>query len=108
MLLREAVPAGSRVYRTIFADSRGNRSLSFIDASKIIFDNRLDAGEVRYEKYVLPVPPEFSGPATITISMNYLGAPPSFTQRLGVPDYLPIRIKTLRKEIVVVKPGNMK
>ena len=82
-----AVPGGRRVYRAIFVDKNRRRASSFIDASEIIFDNRLDSGEIRTEKYSVRIPPEYSGKILITVDVNYLAAPTSFTQRLGIPNY---------------------
>ena len=98
---KSAVPGGRRIYRAIFADKHGRRASSFIDANRIIFDNRLDAGEVRLEKYYVKVPPDFSGKILVSIAINYLAAPTSFTKRLGIPDYKNVKINSIQKEFVV-------
>jgi len=107
ILAGTAVPGGRRIYRAVFVDKHGRRASSFIDASKIIFDNRLDAGEVRLEKYYLKVPPDYSGKILLSVAINYLAAPTSFTQRLGIPDYKNVKINSLQKEFTLqgVKKG---
>ena len=96
-----AVPGGRRVYRAIFLDKNGRRASSFIDASEIVFDNRLDSGEMRTEKYSVRIAPEYSGKISITVDVNYLAAPTSFTQRLGIPDYKNVKINSVKKEFIV-------
>jgi len=101
ILAGAAVPGGRRIYRAIFVDKHGRRASSFIDAYKIIFDNRLDAGEVRLEKYYVKVPPDYSGKILVSIDINYLAAPTSFTQRLGIPDYKNVKINSIQKEFTL-------
>lgn len=102
-----AVPGGRRVYRAIFVDKNKRRASSFIDASEIIFDNRLDSGEVRSEKYFVRIPPEYSGKIQVTVDINYLAAHTSFTQRLGIPDFKNVKINSVKKEFVVPALGKM-
>jgi nitrate/TMAO reductase-like tetraheme cytochrome c subunit len=99
------VPPGSRIYRTIFVDPRGKKVELFADASRNIFDNRLAPEEVRREKYIVTLPPQYTGSVTITATLYYAGAPPSFTRRLGVRDFKPLKVASFRKDIPVLGQG---
>ena len=100
-ILGADVPAGSRMYRSVFVDAKGKQSLFHYDAVKNIFDNRLNAAEVRQEIYQLQIPPGFSGHINLLATLTYMGAPSSFTRHVLVPAFNPVII-TSEKKIVSV------
>lgn len=91
-ILAGAVPEGSRIYRAIFVDREERRTATFIDAVRIAFDNRLGPAEVRREQYTVSLPPGYDGLVEVRSRLCYLNAPPSFTRRLGLPDFQPVVI----------------
>lgn len=95
------VPRGSRLYRSVFTDAKGRQTLFQYDSVSNVFDNRLNAAEVRNEMYDVQLPKDFSGQITLSASLNYLAAPSSFTKRHNVPDFKPVVISTTRKEITL-------
>lgn len=104
-ILGNDVPPGSRLYRSVFADSKGRQSLFHYDAETHIFDNRLNAAEVRSEGYELHIPTDFSGRITLSATLSYQAAPTSFTRHVQVPDFKPVVIASQKKKISVVAPS---
>ncbi|MBI5484383.1 MAG: hypothetical protein HY888_07975 [Deltaproteobacteria bacterium] len=96
------VPAGSRLYRSVFVDGKGRQTLFQYDSVKNVFDNRLNAAEVRSEMYDVLLPKGFSGQITLTATLNYLAAPSSVTRRQKVADFKPVVISTQQKRITLV------
>lgn len=103
-ILAGGVPDGRRIYRTILADRRGKPTLASHLAKSIIFDNRLNAAEVRAETYELALPTSEASRAMIVATMYYVPYPDSFANRLGLPHAEPVRIATTSKEISLTKP----
>jgi len=95
------VPAGSRIYRTVFADANGRQSLFQYDSVRNIFDNRLNAAEIRNEMYDIQLPKGFAGHITLSATLSYLAAPSSFTRRQNVPGFKPVVIAICEKKISV-------
>jgi nitrate/TMAO reductase-like tetraheme cytochrome c subunit len=100
-ILGQDIPAGSRLYRSIFVDQSLRQTLSSYNAVRIIFDNRLDAGEIRHETYRVTIPPETKGTVTLQASLNYLAYPSSFAARLGLPKPEPVEVASARAEVPV-------
>lgn len=104
-ILGNDVPFGSRLYRSVFVDAQGHQSLFHYDAERNIFDNRLNAAEVRSEVYELTVPPGYSGHITLSASLSYQSAPSSFTRHVQVADFKPVVIASVQKKITLVAPS---
>lgn len=102
VVLGNDVPLGSRLYRAVLVNSAGRQSLYQYDAVKNIFDNRLEAEEIRHEEYYLNLPNDFSGNVTLEASLYYRGAPSSFMKRIRVKDVTPVLIAFQKKQITVV------
>ncbi|HSB78132.1 MAG TPA: multiheme c-type cytochrome [Candidatus Methylomirabilis sp.] len=85
LLLGQDIPRGSRIYRAIFVDEAGKPTLSSYEAVRILFDNRLEAGEIREESYHLTIPADARGEVRLHASLNYLPYPSSFSGRFGLP-----------------------
>ena len=84
-LLRQDAPAGSRVYRAVFADEAGVPTLTNHEARTLLFDDRLEASESRHELYDFVVPKTFV-PGTdlhVAVTLNYLRFPSLFADGLG-------------------------
>jgi hypothetical protein len=94
-------PKGNRIYRTIFVDAKGGQTLSFYDATKIIFDNRLGAGEVRKERVSVRIPAGQTGALLLTASLQYLPYPEPFAKKLGLPKPEVVEIASARGRIEV-------
>jgi hypothetical protein len=84
-ILGADIPAGSRLYRTVFLDALDHQTLRSYDATRMVFDNRLDPLETRRETYRFVVPASASGEIVVRARVNYLAYPSSFAARLGVP-----------------------
>ena len=100
-ILQDDVPEGSRLYRTVQVDATGRQALFQHDAVKNIFDSRLNASEIRKERYFLKLPANFSGHVTLEARLFYRGAPSSFTKRIQVPDFSPVLVASQKKQILV-------
>lgn len=100
-VLQDDVPTGSRLYRTVQIDAAGRQALNQYDAVKNVFDNRLNAAEVRKEAYYLKLPADFSGNVTLTSHLYYRAAPSSFTKRMQVPDFSPVLVAFHKRNIYI-------
>jgi hypothetical protein len=100
-VLKDKIPSGSRVYRALFNDSTGKRTLSSYLAAKTRLDNRLNAGEIRKEKYEFEVPEDAEGNLSLVAKLYYLSYPRSFAESLGVPPAEPVEIAEAMKELVI-------
>ncbi len=98
-VLGDDVPEGSRIYRAVFVDAEGKQTLSFYDAARIVFDNRLGAAEVRKEIYQLRPPRTAGERLSLKASLYYLPYPSSFADRLGLPRPEPVEIASAVREI---------
>lgn len=100
-ILRRDIPAGNRIYRAIFLDNKGRQTLSSYNATKIIFDNRLDAAEIRKETYRFKIPLEAKDKIFLFATLHYLPYPSIFVERLGLPKAEAFEIAFAKKEIFV-------
>lgn len=93
-LLRDDVPAGSRVYRAVFLDAKGEPTLTSYEARQLLFDNRLGAAEVRHEvyEYVVPENLEEGDDLHVTASLKYLRYPSRFAEELDVGPAEPLQV----------------
>jgi hypothetical protein len=99
--LKDDVPAGRRVYRAIYADASGRRTLSSYRAAQTVFDNRIEAAEIRKEDYRYEVPKDAEGTLVLIAKLHYLSYPRSFAEPLGVPAAEPVEIAVAKKELMV-------
>ena len=83
-LVGPEIPKGSRVYRAIFADARGQATLNSYDAVAKLFDNRLKSAEKRRESYQFTIPEGAKGDVSIEATLKYLPYSSIFTDRLGL------------------------
>ena len=83
-LIGPEIPRGSRVYRAIFADAKGQATLNSYDAIAKLFDNRLKAAEKRRESYQFTIPEGVKGNISIEATLKYLPYSSIFTDRLGL------------------------
>jgi hypothetical protein len=90
--LGEDVPRGSRIYRAIFVDGDGRPTFSSYQATRVSFDNRLEAGEVRTETYRLTIPWHAGESVRLVARLYYLAYPVSFAASLGVPRPVPVQV----------------
>jgi nitrate/TMAO reductase-like tetraheme cytochrome c subunit len=100
-ILGEDISEGSRIYRAVFVDDAGKQTLSFYDAVKIVFDNRLNASEIRKERFHFKIPKDFRGRIFLQASLNYLPYPGSFSSRFRLPKPQPFEVSSARKELTV-------
>ncbi|MDF1562296.1 MAG: multiheme c-type cytochrome [Deltaproteobacteria bacterium] len=98
------IPPGRRLYHAVVVDQAGERTFSLFDAAKMVFDNRLEAGEVRNETYYLRLPEEVRGEVTIEASLYYLRYPEVFARQLEVPAFEPVRFASAEKRTTVAVP----
>lgn len=93
-LLRDDVPAGSRVYRAVLLDEQGAPTLTNYEARRLLFDNRLGAAEVRREVYdfVVPETLEEDNDLHVTATLKYLRYPSLFAEGIDVEMAEPVQI----------------
>ncbi len=96
-LIGPEIPKGSRVYRAIFADAKGQATLNSYDAVAKLFDNRLKAAEKRRESYQFTIPEGVKGDLSIEATLKYLPYSSTFTDGLGLPK--PEAVIVARKKI---------
>jgi hypothetical protein len=100
-VLKDEIPSGSRVYRAIYNDSTGKRTLSSYRAAKTRFDNRLNAEEIRKETYRFQIPEDAEGTLSVVAKLHYLSYPRFFAESLGVPPVEPVEIAAATMEVVI-------
>ncbi len=98
-ILGSDIPAGDRIYRAIFVDKTGRQTLSFYNSVDILFDNRLNASEVREERYRFRIPRDAVGKVTLVATLRYLPYPGSFSRSLGLPNQEPFEIASTKTDI---------
>jgi hypothetical protein len=96
---RDDVTKGSRIYRAILTDKFGKQTLSSYNATKIIFDNRLSAAEIRKETYHFRVPEGTKERLFLYADLYYFSYPSSFATRLGLPNAEGVVIASAKKAI---------
>ena len=72
------ITEGSRIYRAILVDAKGQPTLNNWEAVNKVFDNRLEAGEVRREMFRFTLPVNAKGNLEIEVKLRYLRYPPGF------------------------------
>jgi hypothetical protein len=95
------IPRGSRIYRAVFINKAGRQTLSFYDAVKIIFDNRLNAGEIRKETFHFKIPDDLKGKTHLEAKLNYLRYPSILSSQFGLPRLRPVEVSSSSKEITI-------
>ncbi|MCL4536031.1 MAG: hypothetical protein M1610_00335 [Nitrospirae bacterium] len=85
-------------------DNADKQTLSSYNATKIIFDNRLNAAEIRKETFRFKIPEGFEGTLSLTAAMKYLPYPGSFAKRLGLPKPEAVEVAVSKKDIRIQKP----
>jgi hypothetical protein len=100
-ILGDDIPGGARIYRAIFVDKTNRQTLSSYNAVQIIFDNRLNASELRKETYFFKVPDNARGKITLRASLNYLPYPSSFSRRFGLSKPESWEITSSSKELLL-------
>jgi hypothetical protein len=103
-LLGPEISRGSRVYRAIFADAKGQATLNSYDAVAKLFDNRLKAAEKRKEFYRLTIPEGTAGDVTVEATLKYLPYSSTLTDRLGLSK--PEAVIVARRELTL-NPGGL-
>ena len=98
-VLGNDVPAGSRIYRAIFLDKTGKQTLASYMAKSIVFDNRLNAAEVRKESYRIKIPEDAKNPLSLSVALKYLPYPSCFAVKLGIARPVAVTIAAAQKEI---------
>jgi hypothetical protein len=102
VIIKNDAPKGSRLYRSVFANTAGNQSLFQAENCMIVFDNRLNADEIRNEGYHLKLPDKYSGKVILEAHLYYKGAPSEFTRSMQVPEMTSVKIATQKKEITIL------
>ena len=93
---------GSRVYRSIFADQKGVPVVASYDAARVLFDNRLEAGEKRLENYSVRIPVSLdSDVVTLSAELYYLPYPRVFADRYKAPDPRSVLVTRFEQEYSV-------
>lgn len=104
-VLGSGVPAGSRLYRTVFLDAEGKQTLSSWDARAVAFDNRIGAEERREERFAFRVPADAVPGLTFRARLLHGRYPAGFAGSLGLPPAVPSVIATAEATLPVAAPG---
>lgn len=100
-ILGDDIQKGNRIYRAVFTDKTGKQTLASYNATKIIFDNRLNASEIRKETYHFRVPENAAEKIIIEARLSYLPYPSSFSRRFDLPKPERFEIADMKTEITV-------
>jgi hypothetical protein len=98
-ILGDGTPPGRRIYRAILADGDGRTTFASHLAQKKVFDNRLNAGEVRPEVYRLSWSKSWPSSVVLCARMYYVAYPDVFAERLGLEKAEPVLIATIEKTL---------
>ena len=90
---------GMRIYRSIFVDKTGRPTLSSYEAVNIIFDNRIDACEIREENYELVIPEDSGEAMSVEARLYYAPYPASFAEKLELPKPEAFEISSATKKL---------
>jgi hypothetical protein len=101
-LLGKDVPAGSRLYRAIFFDERNEQTLSSYEATRVVWDNRLEPGERRTEPFELELPKGVTGPIQLEARLVYLSYPSALARKMSVAAAEPVEVARATAELPVV------
>lgn len=97
--LGKDVPAGARLYRTIFGGPDKKPVFSALDATSILYDNRLKPSERRLEEYAMTLPANLTGPVRLEARLMYLRYPSAMAARLGVSPAQPSILAAAEKSL---------
>jgi hypothetical protein len=81
--LGEGIPRGNRIYRAIYVDETGKQTFFSYRATRIMFDNRLEAAEVRKETFRFTIPENAKSRMFVAATLKYLPYPEPFARSLG-------------------------
>jgi hypothetical protein len=98
------VPVGARLYRAVFFDRRNRQTLASFDATSIAFDNRLQPGERRPERYTFDVPRDATGSIQIEARLRYRSFPTSLAKDLDVTPPETVDVARATAEIALGPP----
>ncbi len=104
-LLGQDVPAGARIYRQVFWDDRNEQTLASYEATRSVWDNRLEAGERRIERYDFDVPLDAAGPLRFEARLVYLAYPSAFAKRMDVAAAKPTVVATTTADVALTATG---
>lgn len=107
-MISSDIPDGNRIYRAVFTDKSGKQTLASYDATKIVFDNRLNAAEVRKETYRFRIPEGAQQTVTLVATLRYLPHSSSFAKRLGISRPEPVEIASAKKELLLISGDKRK
>ncbi len=99
VVLGREIPPGSRLYRAVCVDPQGKQTLFSFDAKSIVFDNRLEASEVRREFYTFMVPKNAGKEFTLTARLHYLRYPAALADTLGIEPVKPVELAVVEQKI---------
>jgi hypothetical protein len=99
--LGDDVSKGMRIYRSIFVDSMDRPILSSYNAVKIIFDNRIDACEIREENYQFVVPEDAKEFMSVEARLYYIPYPALFAEQLKLPKPEAFEISSITKRVEI-------
>ncbi|MDD3617904.1 MAG: multiheme c-type cytochrome [Desulfobulbaceae bacterium] len=105
-ILTPDFPEGKRMYRAICVDPEGQQTLFSFDAERIVFDNRLQADEIRKEIFLLQVPENAGQTVALTAKLFYKRYPDSIAARLGLDKAREVELASATKRIAVARAGD--
>jgi len=73
------------------------------DAVRIVFDNRLNADEVRKEIYRFKIPEDSAGKLNLVARLYYLRYPDSFASQFGISPAEAVEIASAEKSVTLNK-----
>jgi len=92
------IAKGMRIYRSIFVDKMDRQTFSSYEAVKIIFDNRIDACEIREENYKFVIPEDAGEAISVEARLYYVPYPASFAEKLELPKPEAFEISSITKK----------
>jgi hypothetical protein len=102
-ILTDGFPEGKRLYRAVCLDPEGQQTLYSFDAERIVFDNRLQADEIRREIFLLQVPEDAKQDISLQAKLYYQRYPDSIAARFGIAKAKPVELARATKNITVTR-----
>ena len=96
-ILGSEFPRGKRLYRAICIDKERQQTLYSYDASEIIFDNRLNADEIRKEIFQFRIPENIGSELSFIAKLYYVRYPVTFAESLNLPKVKPVELASAQK-----------
>ncbi len=100
-ILGREIADGMRIYRSIYVNKESRQTLASYDAVRIVFDNRIDACEIRAEEFNFVITEYIKDSVTIEARLFYMPYPAAFARNLELPEPEAFEISSAKKQLII-------